>query len=114
MVPGFRGTEKGQLSLSGVRRGEGPGQIVVALARALDILRVGNRFGAEECRIPFVFYNVVPAAFGKWNKTGLDGKSGSESPVNKPHDGLDKREGSFRRPRFSEEELRRSWIWDAL
>ena len=43
---------------------------------------------------------------------GLAGKSGSGMPVNKPHDGLDKREGSFRRERLSEEELRRSWIWD--
>lgn len=91
-----------------MRKGEGPGQIMVALARALHILRVGNGFGAEECRIPFVFYKIVPAAFGKQNKTGLDGKSGSKSPVNKPHDGLDKREGSFRKARFSEEELRRS------
>lgn len=62
-----------------------------------------------------MFCRIVLVAFGKQNKTGLHGTSGSERPVNKPLHGLDKREGSFRRgARLSEEKLRRSWIWDML
>lgn len=82
---------------------------MVALVRALDILRVVRGLEQKSARSHLYFKRLFWLPLGN----RFDGKS--ERPVNKPFYGLDKgEEGSFRKARLSEELLRRSWIWDML